>query len=452
MIAYLTPAQMGTYMADRKSYGFNSIWFDALLGAYDGGYSDARLLDGTVPFTSGSSENNYDFSTPNEAYWTEIDRIVTQAAEYGLVTILDPFDTGLTPSTGECSAKGQTGWLIAARANGPKKMHEFGRYLGNRYRNFPNIIWVLGDDFQTHSCTTGDAASDASLVANLMAGIVAADPNHLMSVELDYNFSHSSENSTLSPYLTMNGIYTYGGIYDEVLRAWNDKAIPVFAIEMNYEFDNNTAGLSPFPHVPPPCQGTPPCWEMNNILYDFVPRLQAWWTLTSGGAGEIYSNWYEENPFNFGPRWQSGIDSNGAAQIKYIAKFFATIPWQRLEPDQKHQIVIEGYGTYDARGLNQLTNNYSTTAWDPSGSLAVVYDPQGNGLTVNMAKFSQPVSASWYDPTDGAYSAIGRTPFANKGTHVFTPPGANSRGMKDWVLLLDGISSLPHRGSVKRSR
>ena len=97
-------------------------------------------------------------------------------------------------------------------------MYEFGLYLGNRYRNFPNIIWVLGDDFQTHSCTTGDAAGDASLVANLMAGIVAADPNHLMSVELNYNFSHSSENSTLTPYLTMNAIYTYGGIYDEALE------------------------------------------------------------------------------------------------------------------------------------------------------------------------------------------------------------------------------------------
>ena len=109
MLAYLTPDQMGTYMADRKSYGFNSIWFDALLGAYDGGYSDARLLDGTVPFTTGKTENNYDFSTPNEAYWAEIDHIVTQAAGYGLVAILDPFDTGLTPSTGDCAGKGAAG-------------------------------------------------------------------------------------------------------------------------------------------------------------------------------------------------------------------------------------------------------------------------------------------------------------------------------------------------------
>ena len=383
MVHFLTPAQMGTYMQDRVGYGFNSIWFEILCGSYDGcgtSPSNGALQDGTVPFTSGTNENNYDFSTPNNAYWTEIDNIINQAATYGLTAIIDPFDTGLNPSTGVCTTTGQTGWLIAARANGNTKMYNFGAYLGNRYKNFQNVIWVLGDNFQTQACTTGTAANDATLVAQFMAGLESADPNHLVSIELNYNFSYTTQNATIAPYATMNGIYTYGGTYDEFLQGWNNATIPTYLVESNYEYDNNTGGLSPFPQLPPPCSGAPPCANQSNALYDLAPRLEAWWAFTSGGAGEIYSNWYEED-YSYGTNYISGLDSVGASQIKYIANFFNAIPnWQILVPDQGHNVVTAGYGTYNASGLNIFTNNYVTTAWDPAGTLAVIYQP-GTAVT-----------------------------------------------------------------------
>ncbi|MGA2842685.1 MAG: putative collagen-binding domain-containing protein, partial [Steroidobacteraceae bacterium] len=57
-------------------------------------------------------------------------------------------------------------------------------------------------------------------------------------------------------------------------------------------------------------------------------------------------------------------------------------------------------------------------------------------LTVNMAKFAGPVTAQWFDPTNGTYSKISGSPFANTGRHNFSPSGNNSAGDPDFVLLL----------------
>jgi Putative collagen-binding domain of a collagenase len=63
--------------------------------------------------------------------------------------------------------------------------------------------------------------------------------------------------------------------------------------------------------------------------------------------------------------------------------------------------------------------------------------PTVRAITVNMATLSGPATARWYDPSDGAFSEVPGSPFANLGSAVFTPPGNNSAGDGDWVLLLE---------------
>ncbi|MGB9403058.1 MAG: putative collagen-binding domain-containing protein, partial [Candidatus Acidiferrales bacterium] len=57
--------------------------------------------------------------------------------------------------------------------------------------------------------------------------------------------------------------------------------------------------------------------------------------------------------------------------------------------------------------------------------------------TINLANFSQPVTAAWYDPSSGTFSTIAGSPFSNSGSQVFTPSGNNSDGNTDWVLVLE---------------
>jgi uncharacterized protein (TIGR03382 family) len=111
--------------------------------------------------------------------------------------------------------------------------------------------------------------------------------------------------------------------------------------------------------------------------------------------------------------------------------------------------VTAGYGTYSANNENLTTSTYATTAWVPDGSLAIVYAPVATTLTVDLASFSGPVTAAWFDPTTGASTPVSGSPFANSGSFGFaTPSGAHTDGTHDWVLALSvGSGPSPDGGN-----
>jgi hypothetical protein len=396
MIANVSRNQMSGYMQNRQLLGFNSILTDVLCTNYTGGNGSGTAYDGTRPFTSGTDPSNYDLSTPNPAYFAELDALVNLAATYHLAVLLDPIETG--------------GWLVTLENNGPAKAFNYGVYLGNRYRNFANIVWHSGNDFQSWN-----DPSDNNLVHQVMLGIASADPAHLQTIELSYNFSYSNQDTALSDVLTFDACYTYYETYDCFVQAYaSSPVLPLFLTETNYEYENNTGQL-PGPAGP------------------YVLREEAYWTLTSGGAGQLYGSRYT---WLFPPGWQSFLSSPGAKEIKYINGLFATLPWQNLVTDTAHQVVTAGYGTYDGNNANLTTATYCTTAWAP-GSRALTYCPQATTLTVNLAEFTHFTRARWYDPSNGTFLQIIGSPFRNSGSHNFTTPGNNHDGDPDWVLDLD---------------
>lgn len=397
MIVNLTPQQMSGYMANRQTVGFNSILVDALCTTYTGGNGNGTSYSGTPPFTSGTNPSNYDLSAPNPAYFAELDALVHLAANYNLNVVLDPIETG--------------GWLGTLENNGPAKAYNYGAYLGNRYGSFANIVWHSGNDFQSWSTSP----SDNNLVHQVMLGIASADHNHLQTIELNYDFSYSNQDTTLDNVLTMDACYTYYETYDCFVQAYSSTpVIPLFLTETNYEYENNTG-------------------ELPGPAGAYVLREEAYWTLTSGGAGQLYGNHYT---WLFPPGWQLFLTSPGAREIKYINGLFATLPWQELVPDTTHQVVTAGYGTYDGSNANLTTATYCTTAWIP-GLHALTYCPQSTTLTVDLGVFSGLTRARWYDPSSGVFLAISGSPFHNTGSHNFSTPGNNQDGNPDWVLDLD---------------
>ena len=58
--------------------------------------------------------------------------------------LLDPIETG--------------GWTGVATSNGANKAYNYGKFLGLRYRNYANILWISGNDFQSWRNGTDDAA------------------------------------------------------------------------------------------------------------------------------------------------------------------------------------------------------------------------------------------------------------------------------------------------------
>jgi hypothetical protein len=398
MMANLSTATMASYMADRQAHGFNTILVDALVTSYTGGNASGTTFDGITPFTSGSSPANDDLSTPNPAYFSRLDTLVATAALHGLAVFIDPIETG--------------GWLTTLENNGATKAFNYGAFLGSRYKNSPNVLWQSGNDFQTWNTNS----ADNNLVYQVMAGIASTAPSQIQTIELNFNESYSSQDTLLAPVLGLDGAYTYYETYDEILAAYNSSpTLPAFLIETNYEYENDTGFFS----------GT---------TGPFILREQEYWTMTSGACGQLYGNHYT---WSFVQGWQNFLDSPGTAELAYWIELFNSISWWKLVPDQNHQIVVSGYGTYNGSNGNLPLATYATTSWIPDGSAAVTYDPAGNALTVNLANFSAPVTAAWYDPSNGEFSTVAGSPFANSGTQQFTPQGNNHDGDKDWVLVLE---------------
>ena len=400
LVVNLSQSDASSYIVDRAKLGFNTLLIDAVCTTYTFGPANASLLNGTLPFTNTLSGGSYDLTTPNPAYFAFLDQIINTAATNGIEVMLDPIETG--------------GWLTTMLANGTNKCRAYGQYLGNRYQNFPNIIWCNGNDFQNWSTPTNDA-----VVTSVALGIKDYDTNHLQTIELDFSASSSLNDPNWAPIVGLNGAYTYFPTYAEVLHAYGQSTnTPAFLVEANYEFE--ALGGAPITTAP-------------------ILRMQEYWTLLSGGAGQLYGNHYT---VTFTSGWQANLDTPGAMELGYVTALFAPLAWYNLVPDTNHTVVTAGYGNYSSSGFT-ANNDYLTAASTPDGTLAIAYMPTVRTITVNLAAFSAAVTAQWYDPSSGGYLPITGSPFSNTGAQNFTPPGNNADEDGGWVLVLEAVVDPP---------
>jgi hypothetical protein len=389
MIGNLSLSEAASYIANRKAAGFNSLLVDVLCAKYTGCREDGTTADGIRPFTTPG-----DLSTPNPAYFARVDAMIRLTARAGMAVFLDPIETG--------------SWLGVLKSNGVAKDFAYGRFLGERYKGFANIVWSNGNDFQTWR----DPADDAVVLA-VARGIRSVDKAHLQTVELEYYVSSSTDDVRWQPVIGLNAAYTYKPTYAEVLRAYSHKQVmPVFMVEAGYEFEQNNSEIS---------YGDPE-----------TLRRQEYWTALSGAAGQFYGSSYT---WLFKDGWQDHLDTPGTAQLGHLVNLFSGLPWFRLVPDQSHRIVTRGYGTFSATGPAD-SSDYVTTAATPDRKLALSYLPAGGTITVDLTRFVRPVQARWFDPSNGAYRPVDGAPFPNKGTVDLTAPGENADGDRDWLLVL----------------
>jgi hypothetical protein len=406
LIGRMSKSDAAFYMANRQRYGINTLWVNLLCNNATACNADGTTFDGIPPFTTPG-----DISTPNPAYFERADDMLKIAAAHGITIMLDVLETA--------------GWLPTFKANGPAKAAAFGRYLGDRYKDFPNLICMYGNDFQTWADPTDD-----SVVLAVAKGIRSADRNHIHTTELNYLTSGSLDDARWEPLVELDGAYTYYPTYAQVLKEYNRSNFkPVFMVEANYEFEYlNTDGGS-----------------LPNL------RHQEYWTMLSGATGQLYgsaytwrlpSGWLSNWRLKLSARrlfgWRSNLDTPGVIQLSYMKSLFTSRKWYELVPDQTHTVVTDGYGTPAPFGTGSVTTDtYATAARTPDGTLIIVYMPTIRTITIDMSKLSGPSAARWYDPTTGQYIEVSGSPFTNSGTRQFTPAGKNRDGDGDWVLLFE---------------
>src|SRR5262249_8424609 len=147
-------------------------------------------ISGVEPFTVAG-----DYSTPNEAYFQYADWVIQQAAARGIAVLLTPSYLGYDG--------GDEGWYSEMQANGTAKLEAYGRYVGTRFKNDTNIIWVQGGDYDP---------PDKSLVDAIAKGIAETDPGSIQTAHgapetaaLDYWQGYS--------WLALNNVYTYDDVF-----------------------------------------------------------------------------------------------------------------------------------------------------------------------------------------------------------------------------------------------
>ncbi len=388
--------------------------------------------DGSLSYDNINKEAP-DFTTPNEAYWILVDEFLARCELNGLLVFLFPAYVG---------AKGSDqGWMQEMLANGTERMHSYGAWIATRYRNQRNIVWMMGGDMGTPPHAFDSIQTDVE--AALLAGLnnVQGQQSTLTSAEWTSE-SIATDQSTFASSMTLNGAYSWSGdVVRQGRRAYEHAhAIPAFLLEEPYD-EEGPDGSAVNPNATQPVRRFQ-WWGWLSTIGGYIAgngyvwpfrtptwfQWRGWRSALKGyisGAGHVW-------PFRAG--WRDHLDTRGSRDMAHLNAFIKSIAWYKLVPSG-----LAGMSNLIPTGGSQVESSaYVAAAAAPDGTLMVAYIPPAHvgSISVDMAAMRGPALARWFDPTSGAFRDIGSA-LPNTGTRSFTPPGPNSAGEKDWVLLLE---------------
>ncbi|TKK69382.1 DUF4038 domain-containing protein [Ilyomonas limi] len=389
------------YLDNRAAKGFTVIQAVAL-AEFDGLRKPNQY--GEVPL------NNLDPTQPNEKYFTEMDSVIHMAKARNLFI-------GLLPTWGDKVTKmWGTGPVVFDSVNA----YTYGKWIGNRYKNEPNIIWILGGDRPAVQ-----DSNDWRPVWRAMArGIIEATDHQCF---ITYHPS-GGDNSTSQwihhePWLDMNMFQSGHGSGHDV-ACWDlvkrDRSYtptkPTLDGEPNYE----DHPVNPWPK-----------WNPDNGYYRaYDVRKQTYRSVFAGACGVTYGHhaiWQfmnaREETINYPDRgWINAMDRPGAYQVGYLRRLMESRPALGRIPDSL--LVAGGLG---------IKGEHIEAFRGRDNSYAMIYLPVGKTVTINTAALPQRLIAWWFNPQDGkAQQAAINTA---QGTITATPPTTGVEN--DWVLVLD---------------
>ena len=401
----LTKAETEKYLENRREKGFTVIQAVAL-AELDG--LNIPNAEGEIPLI------NNDPTVPNEKYFEHVDWVIKKAEEKGIFI-------GLLPTWGD---KWNKKWGNGPEIFTPENAFIYGKFLGSRYKNSPNIIWILGGDRPVESDV------QRQIITQMALGLKEGDGgNHLISFH-PTGGSGSAQYFHNEPWLDFNmrqngHSISYTERYHMTLEDYNrDPAKPIVDAEPIYE--DHPINFKP---------------DENGHSVATDVRRPLYWDLFSGAFGHTYGHhsvWQmwspDRQPVNrpLMP-WYEAIDQTGAGQMVFGRKLIESRPFLSRIPDNSIIVTdnipssVPGAGSY----------SYVATR-DESGTFAMVYVPVGREFSIRMDVIKgKNVIAWWYNPRNGEAKKIGR--FTNVGVQTFNTPTPGES--LDWILVLDDESS-----------
>lgn len=408
LLNQLTAGETEHYLRTRARQGFTVVMTVAIR-SWRRGTIDANRA-GEQPLIER------DPARPNEAYFRHVDEVLDRAAAHGLYVALVPIWGGEVTSD---YRNGRVDGIFT-----PGNTEAYGRFLGQRYRDRTNVIWVLGGD---RAASTEEARTIWRAMARGIALGVSGTEDyrrvlmtyHPVGPDGVLGPGFSSDDFPDDPWLDFHLIQT----------GHRQRDVP------NHEYIARDYARTP---LKPTLDGESRYedhWinsQAENGRFDgYDQRQAAYWSLLAGACGHTYGNnnvwqmWTPERKPAAGAHihWREALLQEGARGMTHLRSLFESRPWQQLVPDQS---VLEGdAGT----GGDEIRAARAT-----NGSFLFVYTPTGRAVALAVGKVAGArVVAWWFDPRTGRARRIGVQP-ANERQR-FTPP-SQGRG-QDWVLVVD---------------
>jgi hypothetical protein len=378
------------YLEKRREQGFTVI--QAVVLAEFGGL-DVPNAYGEKPLIDN------DPLKPNEKYFQHVDYILKLADSKGLFI-------GMLPTWGD---KVDKQWGQGPVIFNSENAYKYGQWIGRRYKDEPNIIWINGGD---RWC--GD--NNYPVFDALGRGIKSVDLNHLM---------------TFHPHGGISSSYCFHNAdwldFNMLQSGHSDRYIP------NYKAVSADYDLMPVK----PCMDGEPNYEDHAISWnpengwfdDWDVRRSSYWGVFAGGHGITYGchpvwQFYDKGrePVTSARRyWYEAIDLPGAWDMIHLRLLLESRPVGGRVPDQSLLISESGEGA--SHMLAMRGNGY-----------AMIYLPGNISVKVKVSRLqARQVKTWWYNPRTGNAIEIGT--FDGKQDRIFEVP---VQGV-DWVLVIDDV-------------
>jgi len=329
-------------------------------------------------------------------YWEHLDFIVDFAASQGIYIAMD------------CV------WGSQITKMDIKKAEKYGQFLGERYKDKPNIIWMMGGDVLGDR---GTASWDA-----LAKAIRKADPNHVMTFHPRGRTTSSrwfADRDWMDFHMFQSGHRRYGQRNGD-----GDYTIKDNTEEDNWRYVDLTWNGNP---QKPVIDGEPSYEDIPQGLHDFTAprwmdydvRRYAYWAVFAGCFGHTYghnsimqfikpgllASFGAEKP------WWDAMKDPGYNQMKYLKWLILAFPFEERIADQS---VIAG------QNGERYDRNIATRGDD----YLLVYNYSGKPMQLDLSKISGAKKNVWVmNPSDGTLKYLGEfdskvTEFANDGAYL----------------------------------
>lgn len=392
------------YLEKCKESGYNVVQVQTLNGVptmnYYGQYS---MIDG-FNFKNIDRKGVY-------GYWDHMDYIIKTAERYGIYI-------GMVCIWGTPVSQG----LMNV-----DEAKSYGKFLAERYKDNPNIIWFIGGDIR------GDVKTD--VWEALAKSIKAIDKNHLMTF-------HPRGRTTSAAWFNDADWLDFNMFQSGHRRYGQRNGDGDYPIEENTEEDNwrfveasiIKSNLKPVIDGEPIYEDIPQGlhdeneirWNENDV------RRYAYWSVFAGSFGHTYGHnsimQFVKPGYNtaYGAKkpWYDALEDPGFNQMKYLKNLILTFPFFERIPDQS--VIVGKNGQRYDRVIATRGNDYM-----------LVYNYTGIPMQIDLSKISgAKKNAWWYSAKTGELDYIGE--FDNKTTDFQYDGGYNSGN--DQVLIITDAS------------